>query len=245
MNHRAQCALLAAGLTASIVSASAQDIPSLDLTGVVPRLELRYPIGPPAMCDENGACRSGGFGSVALACGGAAPGELRVNLSYMDRSEYVDGDEAEIEVILQNTGAIPLEIPWSPNLADLQPADESARFAVYELQVGLFVNWGADYSISVGWLNLYGDRTHPGTIVTLNPGESARIRGNVKLSFPRSDAKDLPALEFADRASAGTVFRKVEYLLRPGEMFEQVINASPKQAAGVSKPMHILTFGIN
>jgi hypothetical protein len=242
VKHRAQCLVLAALFTALVAVGSAQEIASLDLAGVVPRLELRYPPGTPAACDKIATCSSGGFGSIAVGRGGVAPGELQVNLSYLDRSEYADGDEARIEVVLQNTGRIPLEIPWSPHLADLQPADESARFVIYELQVGLFLNWGGRYSTSVGWLNLYGDPMHPGTIVTMNSGESVRIRGTVQISLAHTGGIVLPAPEFAERASARTLFRKVGYLLRTGGMSEEIINTSPEQVAGANKPIHIFAF---
>ncbi len=177
---------------------------------------------------------------MSIACGGAAPGELRVNLTYLDRSEYFDGDTAEIETTIENVGKIPLQIPWTPHLAGLQPEDESAKFGVYELQVGLFLNWGERYSISLGWLNLYGDPTQPGTIVTLSPGERVRIRGQIKISATQADGITLPALELAPRASAKALFREVEYIPHSGGVSEKISNGGPKETAGTDQPVRIL-----
>jgi hypothetical protein len=218
---------------------SAQEVALLDLTGVTPRTDLRYPPSPPAKCDKSGVCTAGGVGGMSIACGGVAPGELRTSLSFLDRSQYVDGDKAEIEATVQNVGKISLLIPWTPHLGDLQPADENAKFVVYELQVGLFLNWGERYSTSLGWLHLYGDPKQPGTTLTLKPGERVRIRGQIQISLAHADGMSLPAADLADRASASTLFKEVEYIPHPGGLFERVSNTSPKQVTGTSQRVQV------
>jgi len=79
---------------------------------------------------------------MSVACWGSVPGELRIDLTYLDRSEYGDGDVTEIEATIENAGRVPLQIPSSPHLADLQPSDESAEFNVQELQLGAFLELG-------------------------------------------------------------------------------------------------------
>ena len=224
----------------STVLGTAQEIAFLDLTGVKLRVDLRNPPSPPPQCNKQGVCSGGGYSGMSIACGGAAPGELRADLTYLDRFEYYDEDTAEIETTIENVGEIPLQLPWTPHLADLQPEDESAKFRVYEFQVGLFLNWGEHYSMSVGWLNLYGDSTQPATIVTLNPGERLRIRGQIKIFATQADGIKLPALELSARASAKTLFREVEYIPHPGGMSEQISNANPKEIPGRDQPVHIL-----
>jgi hypothetical protein len=217
---------------------TAQEIAFLDLTGVRPRVDLRYPPSPPARCNKE-VCSGGGYGGIGIGCGGAAPGELRVNLIYLDRSEYFDGDMAEIETTIENVGKIPLQIPWTPHRADLQPPDARTRFRVYEFQVGLFLNWADGSSTSLGWINLYGDPAQPETMVMLDPGERVRIRGQVEISATHADGIALPALELAQRASAKTLFRKVGYVPRPGGMSEQISNGSPKEIVGMDQPVHV------
>jgi hypothetical protein len=227
-------------LAACTAIGMAQEIAFIDVTGVKPRLDLRYPPSPPAKCTKEGVCSGGGYGVMSMVCGGAAPGELRANLTHLDRTEYIDGDTADIEVTIENVGKIPLQIPWTPQLADLQPADENAKFVVDELQIGLFLNWSEGYSSSLGWLDLHGDPKRPGTIVTLNPGERVRILGQIKISATHANGIILPALELAQRASAKILFREVEYIPHPGGMSERISNASPKEIAGTDQPVHII-----
>jgi len=137
---RATALLVALMGLGSVVAA--QEVASIDLTGLRPRIDLRYPPSPPAKCNQEGVCVSGGYGGMSVACWGSVPGELRIDLTYLDRSEYGDGDVTEIEATIENAGRVPLQIPSSPHLADLQPSDESAEFNVQELQLGAFLELG-------------------------------------------------------------------------------------------------------
>ena len=209
------------------------------LPGFFYRADFFFLSPRPPKCDKSGACVGGGFGGVSVACSGVAPGELRVDLSFLDRSQYFDGDKAEIEATLENVGKIPLLIPWTPHLGDLQPADENEKFVVYELQVGLFLNWGERYSTSLGWLDLYGDPLQPGTTLTLKSGERVRIRGQIQISLAHADVMELPAAELDERASARTLFREVKYIPHPGGFFERVSNASLNEIAGTSQRVQV------
>jgi hypothetical protein len=233
-------ATLSVGIIMALAAlAAAQEIAFLDLTGTTPRVELRHPPSPPPKCNRDGVCGSGGYVGASIACGGATPGELRTSLLSLDRSDYKEGDNAEIEVELQNTGHIPIAIPWTPHLADLQPADDAAKFSVQELQLGLFLNWREGYSISLGWLDLYGDPLQPGTIVTVNPGDRVRVRGQIKITTTHFDGAKLPAVELAYRSSAKALLSEVEFIPHPGGLSERMSNGTPKEVAGVDQPIHV------
>ena len=240
MTREIRTAVFVVAFAACTVLGTAQVIAFLDLTGVKPQLDLRYPPSPPAKCNKEGVCSGGGYSGMSIACGGAAPGELQVNLTYLDRSEYFDGDTAEIETTIENVGKIPLQIPWTPHLAGLQPEDESAKFGVYELQVGLFLNWGERYSISLGWLNLYGDPTQPGTMRHAKSRRACTYTQTDQDLRHSSRRDNTPALELAPRASAKALFREVEYIPHSGGASEKIPNGGPKETAGTDQPVRIL-----
>jgi hypothetical protein len=65
---------------------------------------------------------------------------------------------------------VPIRIPSSPNLADLQPKDPAKQFAYYELQIVLWIaadeRWSTDAG---GYAALYGNDDHTNTMLTLEP----------------------------------------------------------------------------
>jgi hypothetical protein len=218
----------------------AQEVTYLDLTGVTPRSELRYPHAPPTKCNEKGVCASGGFGGMSISCGGVARGQLRTSLSWMDRSEYVDGENAEIEAMIENVGDVPLEIPSTFHLAHLQPPDETEKFEVYTLQVGLFLNRGEQYSTSLGWLGLYGSAARTGSMVNLKPGEWVRIRGRISISLAHADGMKLPPPDGSQRASASILLRRIEYQPHPGGISQSISIFNPGKLKGTDLQIRVL-----
>jgi hypothetical protein len=69
-------------------------------------------------------------------------GALRTTLVWLDCDEYAVGDHQKFEVRIENVGAVPVETPFSPHLADLQPVDASQQFgySVVRLEFGLSRN---------------------------------------------------------------------------------------------------------
>lgn len=215
--------------------AEGQEVAFLDLTGVVPRTDLRHPPSPPPKCSPNGGCVGGGFGSVGIACGATALGEkrvLRVGLTSLNRLQYSDGEKAEAEFLVENIGEVAMQLPWSPHLADLQPADETAEFKVKHLLLGVSLRWGDHYSSSLGWLSLYGSPDHPGTMLDLLPGESARVRGTIVIQFNHPDGMQMPAPDLSQRAAAVLEMSHVNYKPLPGGVAENIGNDYPRQVDG-------------
>ena len=76
-----------------------------------------------------------------------------------------------------NTGRLPISIPVSPHLSDLQPPDPSVPFTYLDL--GLVVRVRGDTG-SNAYVRLYGANDQSGTIRELRPGEWIRIKANLK-----------------------------------------------------------------
>ena len=129
----------------SSVTGVAQEVGFVDLTQIVARTELRHPA---PRSDEATERRGGGgiVGSRHDHCDVPnAPkdaGALRTTLIWLDRDEYAVGDHQKFEVRIENVGSLPVEMPFSPHLADLQPVDASQKFgySVVRLEFGLSRN---------------------------------------------------------------------------------------------------------
>jgi hypothetical protein len=112
-------------------------------------------------------------------------GALHTNIESLDRQRYSDEDWLTFEVTIKNVGSIPLKIPFSIDLADLQPEDAAQGFRYTALQVSLWAAAGKNqHVIGLAILRIYGADDHPNTMVTLSPGEWVRIAGRDKIHFP-------------------------------------------------------------
>jgi hypothetical protein len=83
-------------------------------------------------------------------------GTLRTTLVWLDRSEYAVGDLQKFEVRIENVGSRPINIPFSPHLADLQPQDAGQKFGFSELTVKLWIGGARWDSDTGGSVTLYG-----------------------------------------------------------------------------------------
>ncbi len=174
----------------------AQQAGSIDLTQIEARDELRR---PPAR--QGDATELRGMVAPVNSCGQIpkdAPA-VQTTLVWVDREEYSPGDKIKFEVRILNTGSVPLALPFSPHLADLQPADPGPKVGYSQTRVSLeFSSVLRNVSFTApgggGNVNLYGDESHPGTMLTLRPGEWAQIIGEGKFMIndwpPEAHSKD-------------------------------------------------------
>jgi hypothetical protein len=159
-----------------------QEVRYIDLTGVRQRTELRRPPAP--RCKAGEACI--GLGSwVSILDGGPDsrdPRALTVQIlsAAPDRIDPVQPIEVEFRVL--NSGRVPLELPVSPHLSDLQPPDESRTFSYMSLALAVNVIVG-DPQIppiwNAGFVELYGSVEDARTVLVLSPREWIRVRANV------------------------------------------------------------------
>ena len=180
---------------------------------------------------------------MSVACGGVAAVEkrdLRTSLTWLDRPEYEDGDSAEIEVTITNVGDVPIDIPWQPHLADLQPADENSKFHALSLLIGLFLHWGDGYSSSLGLIYLSGVPEQKQTMLTLLPGEWARVRGPIEIEWDHGDGFALPLLSVDQTATAEFELRQVQYTPVAGGVGLRITNTYPRQVHGNAMTIHVL-----
>ena len=87
---------------------------------------------------------------------------------------------------IENIGSAPIEIPFSPHLADLQPEDASQKFRYSELSVDLWiggVTWSANTAATV---ILYGANTNADKMLTLRPREWTLVIGKGKITLPEN-----------------------------------------------------------
>jgi len=168
----------------------AQEIKYIDLIDVRQRTELRHPPAPQADCKEGTGCIGGGYGGGSVADG--APDQrdshaLGIYLLHVTPTDINPIEPFQVEFKVLNTGSAPIELPVSPHLSDLQPSDESIAFNYFSL--ALVVRGEAEPDgpsvNSSGFVELFGARDHPQTIMLLRPGEWIRVSANVKLlTFP-------------------------------------------------------------
>lgn len=211
-------------LIAACAPLNGQEVRYIDLTGVQQRTELRYPPAPPAQCEADGPCVSGGIGGASVADGAPDPRDphalgiyvLRVNPTEINPKKPF---EAEFRVL--NTGRVSTDLPVSPHLSDLQPDDPSLTFSYFSL--ALLTTMPAEphaESSALGFVQLYGSPDHEGTMITLQPGECIRVKANVRLST-------WPSKPSAARVYGALWLRKITFRPRPGGSFTEVQNLYP------------------
>jgi hypothetical protein len=183
--------LLLGSLLFAMAAASAcfaQQAGSIDLTQITPREELRR---PPARAGDPAG--HSGMMSLHDPCTPLPKDSPSVQtiLVWFEGKEIAEGDDPRFEVRILNTGSIPVKIPFSPHRADFQPADPSVKFAYSEMFVDLELSAETISGPKISWtstvgggVRLYGKDDHPGTMLTLQPGEWAQIIGKGRIIDP-------------------------------------------------------------
>lgn len=216
--------LLAQFLVPAVLEA--QEVRFIDLRGVQQRTELRNPSALPPDCKAGAVC-AGGSGVGLTIMDGAPdvrdPRALTVQIlsAVPDRIDAVQPIELEFRVL--NSGRVSLEIPVSPHLSDLQPADESRSFGYSSLILGVNVIVGGPQtppSWNAASVTLYGAKEDPRTIVALNPGDSIRVRAAVKFS-------SLPGETLAAGLKGTFTLRINTFDVREGKPFTEIRNLYP------------------
>lgn len=152
-----------AGIAFLVANATiAQEIGWLDLTDPHPHDRIRAPRPGSSEC---------GVGT------GFEPSiETSITLVNLDKTLYSLGDEVTYEVKIQNTGKEPVEIPWTPHLGDLEPAEPSQSYTYLHAAISLaFTEPNANRSFSI-YANSYGSSDVAGTTRKLLPGEWVFVR---------------------------------------------------------------------
>lgn len=218
-------------------ASSAQEIASADLTKVTARTDLRRPAAPAPK--TKATALNSVYRSNPCFNPNHNAGALLTTLVSLDRTQYQVGDEPKFEVTVENVGSGRLRIPFSVHLGDLQPKDTAQEFGYRELQLIVWIASGTDWSANTGGsVSLYGNDRHPGTMITLNPGESVRVVGKGKLTLP-TDGLDILARigsgQAVDHAYAQASLYRIDTTLTAGgeATVSREICLAPTQGQGV------------
>jgi hypothetical protein len=170
----------------------AQEVKFIDISGVRQRTELRHPPAPPSDCKE-GICTGGGYGGGSLGDGAPDrrdPHALGIYLWRVTPTEINPAEPFQVEFKVVNTGTVPMELPVSPHLSDLQPSDESVAFDYFSLALVVRGEAQPDRPTVnfIGFVELFGAPDHTESMMVLRPGEWIRVSANVKLLTSPSEA---------------------------------------------------------
>jgi hypothetical protein len=161
----------------------AQEVGFLDVTEVDPRLELR---SPEVKARENEVIRRSLTEMIGCDPSEKSAGVLQSTLLGLDRSDYKIGDRPRFELRIQNVGQVPVRVPFSPHLSDIQSAGSPERLTYSLMVVELWIG-GARWDANTGGrIDLFGAEDHPSTLVTLRPGEWVRIIGKGNIHRPQA-----------------------------------------------------------
>jgi hypothetical protein len=214
-----------------------QEIKFIDLTSLSQRTTLRHPPAPPPDCKE-GTCTGGGSGGGSIGDGAPDqrdPHALGIYLLRVNPTEIDPAEPFEVEFRVCNTGTVPIEIPVSPHLSDLQPNDESVNFRYFSLALvvaGEGEPQGPKVTLT-GFVELYGSLDHAESMLVLKPGEWIRVRANVKLlAWP---------LEPVTALFRGVFWlRKNTFKPVPGGEFTEAQNQYPNATSTPPIKVHLL-----
>jgi hypothetical protein len=172
-------------LLAGVMTLQAQEVKYVDLTAIQQRTELRHPPAPPVSCNASGGCVGGGIGGGSVGDGAPDirnPQALRIDVLRVYPVEIDPRIPFEAEFRVLNTGKVSIELPISPHLSDLQPDDASLDFNYFSLALVMMPSAEPYAEVrSFGFVELYGSSDHAGTMINLQPGQSIRVKANIKL----------------------------------------------------------------
>jgi len=217
----------------------AQEVKYIDISSVVARTELRHPPAPRQECKGGTNCIGVGGGSGGGSVTDGAPDQrdphaLGIYLLRVTPTEINPAEPFQVEFKILNTGMVPIELPVSPDLADLQPGDESAAFSYSSLALvvrGEVEPWRPEEPL--GFVELFGSADHPETLMVLRPGEWIRVNANVKLIT-------WPPETISARFRGEFWLRKNTFHPQPGGEFVERHNEYPNSTPTPSVPVRLL-----
>ena len=196
---------------------NAQEVKYIDVSAVSQRTELRHPPAPPC---ENGVC--GGYSGSGVADGAPDvrdPHAIGVYLLGVSPVEITPSEPFEVEFRVLNSGLAPIELPVSPDLSNLQPADESKSFSYFNLALVVSVKEDSRHP-ALGVVELYGATDREGTMVTLRPGEWIHVRAKLT---PRNFPEKTGAIQLL----GGFWLRRNTFTPHPGGGSVDALNLYP------------------
>ncbi len=201
----------------------AQEIQFIDLSDIQQRTALRTPPAQQPECLPNQGCVGGGYGGASVLDGAPDPRDPRALGVEVDSVAPTDItlDPFEAEFRILNTGLVPVGLPVSPHLSDLQPADVWRPFQYLSLALEIRLSaTGPVQALGLGYVELYGSAEREDTIVTLKPGQWIRVKAKLKLHTWASRPVEM-------RLQGDFWLHKNSYKPHEGGGFTQAINEYP------------------
>jgi hypothetical protein len=230
---------LGSAVLAFFCSASlyAQEAKYIDLSDISQRTTLRHPPSPPSKCDGPRPCGVGGGGGGGGVADGAPdirdPHALGIYLESVSPTEITSDEPFEVEFKVLNTGSVPITLPVSPHLSDLQPEDDSAPFKYSSLALVVRVDGEHPSCVPcVAYAQLYGRHDKTETLVTLRPNEWIRVKAKLSIQQPVVGAAQLRG-EFWLRSNTFTP--------REGGGFTMMVNLYPNLTTTPAVQVQFLT----
>jgi hypothetical protein len=217
-------------LLACPVLLHAQEVKYVDLSLAPQRTQLRHPPAPPC---KDGVC--GGYGSVGVGDGAPDkrdPHALGVYLLRVNPTEIDPAQPFEAELRVLNTGLAPIDIPVSPHLSDLQPADESTPFSYFSLTLVVSMEGDSQHP-AFALAELYGAKEHDGTVLALRPGEWIQVKAKMQ---PRYSPREFATV----RLSGGFWLRSNRFNPHDGGDFTMMENLYPNVTPTPSLTVRVL-----
>ena len=139
----------------------------------------------------------------------------------------------EVQFRVVNTGREPIDLPISPDLADLQPDDSSVEFEYASLALVVTVHATGLNIPRTAYVEIYGSASHKETMLSLAPGRWINVKARLKLeSWPIEGAEA--------KADGGFWLRRNTYQPQAGGSFKKIENLYPNATATPSLEVQLL-----
>ncbi|HSS96765.1 MAG TPA: hypothetical protein VLK33_07040 [Terriglobales bacterium] len=100
--------------------------------------------------------------------------QASITLVSVDNVQYSLDEWVTFEVKIQNTGAKSFDIPWFPEIADIEPQGTPMTYGFLEGTISL--NFTHGKNVMSIFSRLYGSNLMPGSVLQLKPGEWVTVR---------------------------------------------------------------------
>jgi hypothetical protein len=166
-------------------------------------------------------------------------GAVETTLLSLDRTTYQIGDVPVVELQVKNVGTQSVEMPVLTNLADVQPADPTKKFAYYALLIEVMLG-GKQWSTNTGGtVSLYGDNDQNGSMLSLRPGEWLRIKAKARIELPGDVATLISSGDIVSQANAKSSLYRKETLLTSTAAATVSTQLCLDDSQGRALPIHI------
>lgn len=215
MYHHAIVLIILLGQFAAQTSSASPNL--LDLTKPSAVSSAPDPDPPDENSDDVWIDGYDAYGSTKFESG------LIVSILHLDKSAYKVGDDAIVEIGIQNAGSTAVVLPWSCDRAKVNPSP-SKKGEAPGLEIGLLhlgISDGSGIDAQTTGTVFYGSQLAPESLRTVVPGETIIIRAPIRIDVieARSRAKLLGilpkrcsvkvTLRIFDRSSQPSTYRVI------------------------------------